>query len=103
MTDPKDYENWEYNDMCAQEIIREHVEEHQKHIRSNCSSAEHIWTNLVQIHQPTGYRSITNLIYELHQHTLQEGDDIIAHHKAAQEIWNKIVLICPEMAIPYTP
>ena len=102
-SDQESYDNWVYNDMCAQEIIRERVEEQQKQVISNCDTARQMWTNLEKIHQPCGHRSIANLVRELHDHRPQEGDDIIAHLKAVQEIWDKIVLICPESSLPYTP
>ena len=85
-SDQESYDNWVYNDMCAQEIIQERVEEQQKQVISNCDTARQMWTNLEKIHQPCGHRLIANLVHELHDHRPQKGDDIITHLKAVQEI-----------------
>lgn len=64
-TNPNNYDIWEYNDICTQEIIRGRVEKHQKHLISNCTSAHHMWTNPEKINQSTGHRLITDLMCEL--------------------------------------
>lgn len=51
-SEQKSYDNWVYNDMYAQEIIQERVEEQQKQAISNCNTARQMWTNLEKIHQP---------------------------------------------------
>ena len=100
--DPDDYENWVFNNKCMREIIRERVEESHKFHISNCTSARHMWTNLETIHQPCGDHMTTHLMREIYDHRAREGDDIIAHLKALQQIWDHVTLICPEDELQFT-
>ena len=100
--DLDDYKNWVFNDKCTCEIIRERVEESHKFHISNCTSARHMWTNLETIHQPCGDHMTTHLMCEIYDYCMHEGDDIIAHLKALQQIWDHVMLICLEDELQFT-
>ena len=96
------YEIWVFNDKCTCEIICEQVKESHKFHILNCTSARHMWTNLETIHQPCSDHMTTHLMCEIYDHHTHEGDDIIAHLKALQQIWDHITLICPEDELQFT-
>jgi hypothetical protein len=94
--DPVGENNWQYNNKYTMKVICDRLSEGQKYHTTNCSIAQKMWSNLVAIHQTCGDQTENQLMHELTEMKVKDGDDIIAHQAKLKKLWDRIILVCPD-------
>jgi len=95
-SDPVAVDNWKYNDMYTQKIIRDRLSTGQKFHTANCDTAYEMWSNLQAIHQSCGDQTENQLMCELTEMKVKDGDNIIKHLAKIKQLWDRITLVCTD-------
>jgi len=95
-------DNWKYNDMYIQKIIRDCLSNGQKFHTANCNTAYEMWSNLQAIHQSYGDQTENQLMCKLMEMKAKDGNDIIKHLAKIKQLWDRIMLVCAD-DLPLTP
>ena len=60
-----------------------------------------MWKNLKEVCQPSSNEIVQDLMRELHDLKVEEGNDIADHLKAIEQIWDRVVQITPKEDLQY--
>jgi len=61
-----------------------------------------MWSNLQAIHQSCGDQTENQLMHELMEMKVKDGNDIIKHLAKIKQLWDRITLVCAD-DLPLTP
>lgn len=94
--DPVGASNWEYNDNYTKKVICDHLSGGQKFHIDNCNTVHTMWANLEAIYQSHRYQTKNQLMYELNDIKIKEGDDVPERLAQIMKLWNRIKIVCHE-------